>query len=264
MASTTDEVLVQDSHGIRRVTLNRPETKNALTIETNAKVIAAFTDAAQNPDIRVIILTGAGGAFCSGLDLKVAATLGLDPESYAKALRTHFHGMILSITSCLKPVIALVDGPAAGYGCDLALACDLRIASDRARFAELFIKRGLMPDGGGTFTLPRLVGLGRALELMYTGDTIDAAEAHRIGMVNRVHPQAEVEAATQKLAATFAAQPPLAYREIKQAVYRALSSSFDQALEGEVAGQTRLLGSEDFAEGAAAFMEKRAPSFKGR
>lgn len=264
MSTPNQDVLVQDKDAVRWVTLNRPESKNALTLEVNEVVIKALTEAAKDDAIRVVVLAGAGGAFCSGLDLKVAATLGLEPEGYAKVLRSHFHGMIRSITSCPKPVIASVDGPAVGYGCDLALACDLRLGSDRARFGEVFIRRGLMPDGGGTFTLPRLVGLGKALELMFTGDVIDATEAHRIGMVNRLFPSAELPAKTHAFAQTLAAQSPLVYRAIKQSVYAALSGTFDEALEAEVVGQSKLLGSEDFKEGMVAFLEKRTPHFSGR
>ncbi len=139
---------------------------------------------------RVVVLTGAGGAFSSGLDLRVAAEEGMDPATIEGRMRTHFHGLIRAVRACPLPTVAVVDGPAAGFGCDLALACDLRLVSDRARFGEIFVKRGLMPDGGGTWMLPRLIGLGRALELMLTGELVDAAEAHRIGLANRVYPAA--------------------------------------------------------------------------
>jgi enoyl-CoA hydratase/carnithine racemase len=262
--ANSEEVRVEDKERVRWVTLNRPESKNALTLEVNERLIAALSDAAKNDAVRAVVLGGDGGAFCSGLDLKFAATMGLEPEGYGKVLRSHFHGLIRSITSCLKPVIAVLDGPAVGYGCDLALACDVRIASERARLGEVFIRRGLMPDGGGTFTLPRLVGLGRALELMYTGEVIEAAEAHRIGLVNRVVPSSGLAHVTRDFAASLAGQSPLVYRHIKQAVYGALSGTFDAALEAEAVGQTRLLGSEDFKEGMVAFLEKRAPVFQGR
>ena len=258
------EVQVQDRDGIRRVTLNRPESKNALTLTVNQKLIAAFDEAAKSPTIRVVVLTGAGGSFCSGLDLKFAAELGLEPEGYGKVLRSHFHGLIRAIQGCMKPVVAAVDGAAVGYGCDLALACDVRLASDRARLGEVFVKRGLMPDGGGTFMLPRLVGLGRALELIFTGDIVDAAEAHRIGLVNRVYPADQLEAATQKFALGLAAGSPLVYASVKHAVQQALHSNLDAALDAELAGQVKLLGSADFKEGMVAFLEKRPPRFQGQ
>ena len=257
------EVLVKDVQGIRTVTFNRPESKNALTIEVNERVIAAFKEAAETPSIKVVILTGAGGSFSSGLDLKVAASQGMDPATIGKFLRSHFHGLIHAIQDCPKPVVARVDGPAVGYGCDLALACDLRVCSDQARFGEIFVKRGLMPDGGGSFALARIVGLGRALELMLTGEVIGADEAYRIGLANKVFPAADVEAATFKYAQALALGAPLVHRAVKKAVYGALSTSLDAALEVEAQGQVKLLGSSDFMEGVAAFLEKRPPAFQG-
>jgi enoyl-CoA hydratase/carnithine racemase len=214
---------------------------------------------------RVFVLTGAGGAFCSGLDLKDAAKRGVTPgPELRKMMSESFHGVIRALRNCGVPTIAAVDGAAAGFGCDLALACDLRIASDRATFGEIFIKRGLMPDGGGTFLLPRIVGLGRALELFYTGDVIDAERALAIGLVNRVVPHAELEDRVAELADRFAAGPPLAYTQLKNAVYDNLDeTSLARALDREADGQMQLLGSKDFAEGITAFLQKRDPKFQG-
>ena len=144
------DVLTKDDARVRWITLNRPETRNALTAEVNDAVRAAL-ESAPAADVRVVVLTGAGGAFSSGLDLRVAAEEGLEPERIEGRMRTHFHGLIRAIRACPLPTVAVVDGPAAGFGCDLALACDLRLVSDRARFGEIFVKRGLMPDGGGTW-----------------------------------------------------------------------------------------------------------------
>jgi len=187
----------------------------------------------------------------------------MDPAHIEARMRTHFHGLIRALRACPLPTLAVVDGPAAGFGCDLALACDLRLISDRARFGEIFVKRGLMPDGGGTWMLPRLIGLGRALEMMLTGDLVDAAEAHRIGLANRVFPAAQLESAAWDFARTLAAGPPLVHRAVKAAVEAASHGSLDQALEGEVRGQLKLLASADFQEGVAAFLEKRPPAFQG-
>jgi len=161
------------------------------------------------------------------------------------------------------PPIAAVDGAAVGFGCDLALACDLRIASRRAWFAELFVRRGLMPDGGGTFTLPRLIGLGRALELMFTGDRVDAERAVSIGLCNRLVEVSELVPSTRQLAESLAGGPPLVYAAIKRAVYGSLDGTLDSALDRELEAQVRLLQSKDFAEGIAAFMGKRHPIFQG-
>jgi enoyl-CoA hydratase/carnithine racemase len=256
------DVLTTDEGRVRWITLNRPETRNALTTAVNDAVRVAI-EGAPASGARVVVLSGAGGAFSSGLDLKVAAEEGMDPETIESRMRAHFHGLIRAVRACPLPTLAVVDGPAAGFGCDLALACDLRLVSDRARFGEIFVKRGLMPDGGGTWTLPRLVGLGRALEMMLTGEMVDAAEAHRIGLANRVFPAAQLEPAAWDFARTLAAGPPLVHRAVKAAVEAASHSTLDEALEGEVRGQLKLLASADFQEGIVAFLEKRAPAFKG-
>lgn len=259
---TASEVLVRDDASVRWITLNRPETKNALTVPVNQAVRDAVQSAVA-AGVRVVALTGAAGAFCSGLDLKWAAAEGLDASTVEGRMRTHFHGLIRALRDCPLPTVAVVDGVAAGFGCDLALACDLRLVSDRARFGEIFVKRGLMPDGGGSWTLPRLVGLGRALELMFTGDMVEAAEAKAIGLANRVFPAAQLEAGAADFLRGLAAGPPLVHQAVKKSVYGALHSSFDAALEAEVHGQLKLLGSKDFLEGVAAFLEKRPPRFTG-
>lgn len=259
------DVLVRDADRVRWITLNRPESKNGLTLETNDAMIKAIQGAAEHPDLRAVALGGAGGAFSSGLDLKAAAASGATsgPETEQR-MRTYFHGLIRAIRACAKPVIALVDGAAVGYGCDLALACDVRFCSDRARFGEIFVRRGLMPDGGGTWTLPRLVGLGRALELMFTGEVVDAAEALRIGLANKVVPVADFDTAAAAYVARIASGAPLVHRAVKEAVYAALTGDLDAALEQEVRGQMKLLQTADFMEGVMAFMQKRDPDFKGR
>ena len=256
------DVLITDEAKVRWITLNRPETRNALTTALNQAVITAI-QGAEAAGARVVVLSGAGGAFSSGLDLRVAAEEGMDPSTIEGRMRSYFHGLIRAVRSCPLPTVAVVDGAAAGFGCDLALAADLRLCSDRARFGEVFVKRGLMPDGGGTWTLPRMVGLGRAMEMMLTGELVDAAEAHRIGLVNRVFPAAELEPAAWAFARGLALGPPLVHRAVKAAVQAALGSTLDEALEGEVRGQLRLLQSSDFQEGLTAFLEKRPPAFQG-
>jgi enoyl-CoA hydratase/carnithine racemase len=179
-------------------------------------------------------------------------------------MRDYFHGLIRAVRATDVPVIAVVDGVAAGFGCDLALACDLRLVSERASFSELFVKRGLMPDGGGTFMLPRLIGLGRALDLMFTGDPVDGTEAVRIGLANRLSPSAELREFAWAFAIRLAKGPPLVYRAVKRAVYASLSGDLEAALEREQIGQLALLRSADVMEGVAAFLQKRPPNFQGR
>ncbi len=261
------EVEIRDDSHVRWITINRPESKNGLTIEVNDAIIQALRGAGEMPEIRVVALGGAGGNFCSGLDLKAAAALGSSGiEENEKRMRTYFHGLIRAVRALAKPVVAMVDGAAVGYGCDLALACDLRFCSDRARFGEIFVKRGLMPDGGSTWHLARIVGFGRALELMLTGDIVHADEAWRIGLANRVvtgTSAAEFEAASAAYAHKLAAGAPLVHKAVKEYAYAALTSDLDAALENEVRGQMRLLQSRDFFEGVAAFFQKRDPHFKG-
>ena len=257
------EVHVDDHEAVRTITLDRPESRNGLTPDVVRALTRAIREVPETS--RVIVMTGANGAFCSGLDLKDAMRRGLQPgPEVAAGLRDDFHGLIKSLTGSDRPTIALVDGAAAGFGCDLALACDLRIVSDRARFGEIFVLRGLMPDGGGTWFLPRLVGLGKALELMFTGELVGAEEAVRIGLANRLVVAAEIAATVAAFAANIAKGPPLVHRAVKQAVYASLDSDLATALDREADGQLKLLGSRDFAEGVTAFLQKRAPSFQGR
>jgi enoyl-CoA hydratase/carnithine racemase len=262
--SLETEVTIVDDAGVRTITIDRPESKNGLTVEVNARIIEALRGAAASKDLRVVALAGAGGAFSSGLDLRTATLAGPSSTAETEArMRRYFHGMIRAVRACPQPVVALVDGAAVGYGCDLALACDLRFCSERARFGQIFVKRGLMPDGGGTFHLARLVGLGRAMELMLTGDMVDAAEAYRIGLANRVVPEADFAEASRAYLHKLAGGPPLVMRNVKQYVYAALEGTLDAALENELRGQLGLLKSADFAEGIAAFFQKREPKFKG-
>jgi 2-(1,2-epoxy-1,2-dihydrophenyl)acetyl-CoA isomerase len=259
------ELEITDDAGVRWIALDRPESKNGLTDSVNALIIDALESGAARRDIRCIVLTGKGGNFCSGLDLKALAAGGMGDLDHAEEhLRKYFHGLIRAIRFVDKPVIALVDGAAVGYGCDLALACDVRIGTERTRFGEVFVKRGLMPDGGGTWSLPRLVGVGKALELMFTGDLVDAEEAARLGLVNRLVPSAEAEAQTWELAKRIAAGPPLVHAFVKRAVYSAQSTGLDEALDVEARGQIQLLHSKDFLEGIAAFFQKRPPEFTGK
>lgn len=253
-------VEVRDS--VRTIALERPEVKNALTRPLTVALRDAVLEAGRAPDTRVVILTGHGGSFCSGADLKEGLA---DPSVLADldgAVRV-FHDLVHAVTRCPKPIIALVDGPAVGFGCDLALACDLRVATDRAYFQEKFVRIGLIPDGGGTFFLPRLVGLARAAELMMLGDRLEADEALRLGVVNRVAPPAQAEAVARELAERLAHGPPLALRLMKDCMRESLGGGLGAALDREREAQVRCLGSPDLMEGVMAFFEKREPRFEG-
>ncbi|HZJ67746.1 MAG TPA: enoyl-CoA hydratase-related protein [Kofleriaceae bacterium] len=257
------DVKIEDRDAVRTIAIDRPSSRNGLTTTVVEDIAAAVRGVPA--DVRAIVLTGANGAFCSGLDLKDAMQRGFQSgPDLERGLRESFHGAIRSLVESDRPTIALVDGAAAGFGCDLALACDLRIVSDRGVFGEIFVKRGLMPDGGGTFHLARIVGLGRALELLLTGDLVKADEALRIGLANRVIPHGEIRARTHELAAAIAKGPPLVHRAVKRAVYASLDGDLTAALDREARGQLELLQSRDFTEGVAAFLQKREPRFEGR
>jgi 2-(1,2-epoxy-1,2-dihydrophenyl)acetyl-CoA isomerase len=261
----SDDIRVDDREGIRRIVIARPSSRNGLTLDTNQAMIDAFRASRESDAIRVIVLSGADGHFCSGLDLKEAVRRGPVPAEQMRAdIDTYFHCLIRAVRDAPVPTIAAVDGMAAGFGFDLALACDIRIASERARFGEIFVRRALVPDGGGTFMLPRIVGLARALELMYTGDIIDAETAREIGLCNHVYRLDEFEDQVWNLASRLAQGPPLSLRLIKQSVYAALDGTLDQALEREREAQLRCLESRDFAEGVSAFFGKREPRFTGK
>jgi enoyl-CoA hydratase/carnithine racemase len=259
----TDGLHVTDRAGARWIELDRPASRNGLTPETVRGIAAAVTEVPA--EIRVIALAGRGGCFSSGLDLKDAMQRGLrSSEDVEQDLRDGFHGAIRALVTSARPTVALVDGAAAGFGCDLALACDLRLLSSRARFGEIFVRRGLIPDGGGTWTLPRIVGLGRALELLLTGEIIDAAEAHRIGLGNKLWPEDRFTAEATAFVDALAKGPPLVHRLVKRLVYAGLSGDLSAALDREAVGQMQCLASKDFAEGVAAFLGKRDPRFTGQ
>jgi enoyl-CoA hydratase/carnithine racemase len=260
---TAEGLIVTDKAGARWIELDRPASKNGLTPDTVRGIAAAVTE--LPPEIRVIALAGRGGSFSSGLDLKDAMQRGLRAsEDVERDLRDGFHGAIRALVTSARPTIALVDGAAAGFGCDLALACDVRVLSSRARFGEIFVKRGLIPDGGGTWMLPRIVGLGRALDLLLTGDIIDATEAHRIGLGSRLWPEERFAAEATAYVEALAKGPPLVHRLVKRLVHAGLSGDLSAALDREAVGQMQCLGSKDFAEGVSAFLTKREPRFTGQ
>ncbi len=256
-------MLLEERQGaVALLRLNRPETLNAL----DSALVSALGDALErttaDPGVRAIVLTGNGGAFCSGADLKEALR-DLDGGLPLAERLAAFQRNVRLIAGAKQPVIAAVDGAAVGFGADLALACDLRLLSERAYFEEKFVGIGLMPDGGGTFHLPRLLGLGRALELLLLGDRLTAGRAVELGLGLRAVPPSELVTQALALAARLAEGPPLALAKIKHATRASLFGTLDEALAREASGQAELLGSADLREGVLAFKEKRKARFSG-
>lgn len=251
------------SDGVRRIVIDRPEVRNAIPADGWTDLSDAFADFEASED-RVLVLTGADGAFCSGAELR-ADFLGEVASSEVAARRMdEVSAMVSGLLRLTKPTIAAVDGPAVGAGMNLALACDLVIATTRARFAELFVRRGLTVDGGGTWLLPRIVGLQRAMELTLTGRTVEASEAKEIGLCLEVVEPETLDAAIDELAAGLLEGAPLAQAFTKRAIGRTWEMSLDAALAWEAQSQVTCFQTEDFSEGVAAFTERRPPVFRGR
>lgn len=257
-----ETLLVDTAGAVTTVTLNRPAKRNAVNALMFEELDAAFGDIAADPATRAYILTGAGGHFCSGVDLSALEEIPRTPGEMAQRM-DRIHGVLGRIFSCPKPGVAAVAGYAAGGGANLALACDLVVMAADARFAELFVKRGLVMDMSGTFTLPRAVGLHRAKELALLGDTIDAERAYAIGIANRVVPAGNLMETARELAGRLAAGPPIALARMKQALNASFSRTFDEALDQESIDQTEVFTSADVAEAIQAFFEKREPRFTG-
>lgn len=261
------EILYTKQDHVATITLNRPEAMNALTAMAYQELSAALLDAQEDRETRVVVITGAGRGFCSGDDVKQLMTAPDAAERRAAARMRVKQGPTPAARVLLehpKPTIAAVNGSAVGWGCDLALMCDLRIASDRARMGEIFVHRGLIPDLGGIYRLPLIVGLSKAYELLYTGEVVDAQEALRIGLVSKVVPHEELMPAAMGLAKRIAALPPLAVQMSKEAVRRGLAGDIQALGEYHNHALAVLFDTEDHKEGARAFLEKRQPVFKGR
>lgn len=261
------EVVVERDGGIVRVTLNRPERKNALTLAMVEELAGLLDETTRRRDDRVVVLAGAGDAFCSGADLTdpatVAGAAADGPAGWLAHLRRMF-ALPLALHHCSKPTVAAVRGVAAGAGCNLALGCDLVVAADDARFCQIFVRRGLTVDFAGSWILPRLVGMARAKELALLGDMVPAARAEAIGLVHRVVPSGELERAVAEVAGRLAAGPPVALERIKDGLQRAASLTLAEAVELEALSQATCLSSADAAEGMRAFVERREPRFEGR
>ena len=262
----TDKLLVSQADGVTTLTINRPKIRNAVDGETMIAIREALREAENDGQTRVVVITGAGGAFCSGADIGALDGNDFSAESVLETLTKVYAPTLLAIREFPYPVIAAVDGYAAGIGCDLALRCDLRLCSENGIFAELFIRVGLIPDGGATYMLPRLVGLGRAMEMMFSGRNVPAQEAAAIGLANQVFPAETFQEDVMNYAKNLAKQAPLALVRGKKAMLAALEDggSYQEALAREANYQGEIFASEDGFEGFRAFMEKRPPQWKGR
>lgn len=247
------------------VKLNRPDARNAVNAEMREEIIAVLTDARTNGDIRAVVLTGTGKGFCTGADLSGPRGQGpTGPGAGREVMKGSSQRLIRTLWELEKPVIAAVNGVAAGLGSHLAFASDLVIAAEEARFIEIFVRRGIAIDAGGAFLLPRLLGLSKAKELVFFGDDLPAADALKLGLVNKVVPAAELESAAREWAERLAQGPTFAIGMSKRLLNRSLESSLETCLEEEAMAQSMVTQSEDTKEGMRAFMEKRSPAFIGR
>ncbi|MCB0456100.1 MAG: enoyl-CoA hydratase-related protein [Flavobacteriaceae bacterium] len=250
-------------NNVATLKLNRPEVFNSFNREM-ALLLQKELDAAEsNSQVRAIVITGNGKAFCAGQDLKEVTTPELNP-GFKKILDEHYNPIIARIRSIEKPIIAAVNGVAAGAGANIALACDVVIASEYASFIQAFSKIGLIPDSGGTFFLPRLIGFQKASALMMLGDKVSASDAEKLGMVYKVISSEEFENEFQKIAATLSKMPTKALGMTKRLLNQSMVSNLDEQLDLEGKLQIEAAQSDDYAEGVTAFVEKRTPNFKGK
>lgn len=248
--------------------MNRPEMRNALNEQMREEMFRALAEVADNPDIRCLVVTGAGKGFCTGADLSGrsggAANEPPHPGAVRTAMRQNSQRLIRAYWELEKPVVAAVNGVAAGFGAHLAFACDLIIAAEEAKFIEVFVRRGIAVDAGGAYLLLRRIGMAKAKELVFLGDDLSAAEAERIGLVNRCVPGAELQSVTRELAERLAKGPTFALGLSKRLLNRSLDSDLETAFSEEAFAQSLVAQSQDTKEGMGAFMEKRPPAFKGR
>ncbi|GAB2835025.1 enoyl-CoA hydratase/isomerase family protein [Streptomyces daliensis] len=258
-------------NGVSWITLDRPKAMNALTWDQRERLIALLDDASADPAVRAVVLTAKGRAFCAGADLKGGSAGGSGgtgtparvPGDVARTLRRGAQRLVASVLDCEKPVIAAVNGTAAGIGAHLAFACDLVLAAEGATFVEVFVRRGLVPDGGGAYLLPRLVGPQRAKELLFFGDSLPAAEAGRLGLVNRVVAPDALEKTARAWAERLATGPTRALALTKELVNASLDADRATAFAAEAQAQEVNMTTRDAAEGVSSFVERRTPEYRG-
>lgn len=263
---TSKAIVLHNEGQIVRIVLNRPEKRNAINEELTWELLEALEEVRRDRQTRVLVLTGAGEAFCVGGGLEAGTTGPLrpseqKPEELRQALRNGAQRVTLALREMDKPVIAMVNGVAAGGGFDWAMACDLRIGSEKTRFRVGFTSIGLFPGTGGAWLLPRIVGVPKAAEMLFTDRLVDSSEAERLGLLNKVVAHGDLEAETMKLAGQIASGPPIALRLAKMQLYRGLEMDLGTALEMAAACETITLTSEDHREGVNAFLEKRNAVF---
>jgi len=258
MSSITKQI----SNGVATLTLNRPEVFNSFNREMAFLLQNELDECATDKTVRAIVLTGSGKAFCAGQDLKEVTTADLNP-GFKKILEEHYNPIITRIRAIEKPVIAAVNGVAAGAGANIALACDIVIASEKASFIQAFSKIGLIPDSAGTFFLPRLIGFQKASALMMTGEKVSAEQAERMGMIYKVVSPEDFNAEVMALAENMAKMPTKALAMTKKLLNKSMTNNLEQQLNLESKLQIEAAQSDDYAEGVASFMEKRKPNFKG-
>jgi 2-(1,2-epoxy-1,2-dihydrophenyl)acetyl-CoA isomerase len=260
-----------DDRGVAWITLDRPDVKNAISPDQRDRVIALLGEASSDLGIRVVVLGATGDAFCTGADLRARRDPAPRPDDapargvgeVAKMIREGAQQLIAAVLDCEKPVIAAINGTAAGIGAHIALACDLVVAAEEVRFIEVFVRRGLVPDGGGAYLLPRMVGVRRAKELLYFGDDLSAPEAAELGLINRVVPAGGVDDAVEAWAARLAVAPTRALALTKWLVNTSLESDRATAFQNEAVAQEMNMGTVDANEGVAAFVERRTPAYRG-
>lgn len=278
-------VLHRTENGVSWITLDRPEAMNAVTWDQRERIIALLAEASADPDVRAVVITATGEGFCAGADLRGERPGGAGsaspasgsppggaeergrervPGDVARMIRLGAQRFITAVLDCEKPVIAAVNGTAAGIGAHLAFACDLVLAAEPARFIEVFVRRGLVPDGGGAYLLPRLVGPQRAKELMFLGDALSAADAERMGLVNRVVAADELEKTARAWAERLAQGPTRALALTKQLVNASLDTDRASAFAAEASAVEIAMTTRDANEGVASFVERRAPEYRGR
>jgi 2-(1,2-epoxy-1,2-dihydrophenyl)acetyl-CoA isomerase len=256
------KIIFEEREGVAVLTLNSPEDRNPLTEETKAEIISALGDVEQADELRALVITGRGAAFCAGGDIKKIGGK-ITPEE-TREIMQNSQKLLRRLINLEKPVVASVNGDAFGMGCNLVLATDFSVASEKARFCQVYVKLGVLPDFGALYFLPRLVGLHRSKELAYLGRVISAEEAERMGLIYKVVPPQDLEQEAMDLAGRLARMPTKAIGRAKRLLDRSFSMTLDEVLEEEIKAQVYLSQTEDHREGMRAFMEKRKPKFRGK